>query len=59
MVARLQPVAAILLLAGSVFVLIGVVILLGRWKIPDGFAVPFFAVALLAAIPYGSALRKQ
>ena len=59
LITRLQPVAAIPLLAGSVFVLIGIVILLGRWKIPAEYAAPFFAAGLLAAIPYASALRKQ
>lgn len=42
----------VLLLAATVLVLIGILVLLGRWDVPKALSAVFFVVAAVLALPY-------
>jgi len=43
---------ALAFIAGTVFALIGILILTGRWDVPKILSVPFFALFLVGATSY-------
>jgi hypothetical protein len=56
---RLRPLAAILLLAGTVCLTIGIIVLDGRWAISRALGPLFMACGLVLALPYAGSRTQR